>query len=210
MSRTLRASLNEANPNLVPTDLQRAKAGDALALIPAFAAGAVASDILVLPENAKAAQVLRCWAAGPDAYLLPVAQESTPGAGEVAVAPNGDLIFAAADSVTAAEVVYVAMEGEVFEETLPVAASALEFPQGRTASVLLECEVITGVVPGTETVIARAGTPAATEAALTADGSGVAFNVADVIAGTARVKYIAQPSSAAPSLATRLASTAAY
>jgi len=210
MARSLRTALNESNPNRLPSAGQVAKLGDALALSSAFVAGAVSSDALALPSNAKALSVLGAFATagGATGWLLPVAPGAAPIAGECGVSPSGDILFAAADAVTAAEVTYLVAEGEVFTETLEVVASAAALPQSKQAVVLISAEITSGLSLGAKTSIARASAPAAGEAAISLDGASIAFAAADVLAGQAIVTYVAQPGagSTLPSLAARLAS----
>lgn len=195
MSRPLRDVLNESNPNKLPTAAQSLPLGNALALATMFAAGPVVADTLVLPETEKAGQITRAFAraGGSTGYKTVVAPESTPAAGQCAITPSGDVLFAAADAVTDAEVIYAPVEGAVFEDVVDAAASAATFSQGRRALALLEAEVIAGVIPGAKAPAARGSVPAAGTAALSAAGTGVAFNAADVVAGSVRLRYIAVP-----------------
>lgn len=215
MSRPLRDVLNESNPNKLPSGAQTLRLGDALALVTLFASGTVTSDVLSLPESEKAGQITRAFArvGGSTGYKTVVAPETTPAAGECAITPSGDVLFAAADAVTSAEVMYAPVEGEVFEDVVDAAASAAAFVQGRRALALLSAEVITGAIPGTKTPAARGSAPAAGTAALSAAGTGVAFNAADVVAGSVRLRYLAVPgvgSGPQPSIAQALASQVGF
>ena len=195
MARTLAAVLNESNPNKIADALKDAKAGVALSLIPGFCTGAVAADTLTLPSDLKALAALsvRATAAGtPGVKVLDPA--GTPAAGEFGITPTGDILFAAADAVTAAEVVYVAVEGEVITETLAVVASQALLVQGRKGVLLLGATVLVGVTLGPiPTVIARGSAPGPAETCFTNDGMALFFNMADVVAGSVSVTYVLTP-----------------
>lgn len=215
--RTIQAVLDEANPTRSPEAQHQALLGSALALAPRFVKALVVANVLALPDAAKAARVVRAFATagGAPGMLAPVTPEGAVAAGQVGVTPTGDILFAAADAVTAAEVVYEPLEeGGVFTDAVDVAASAATLLQGRGAQQLLSVEVTTGVVLGLKTIDARgSAAPAAGEVALTADGLGLVFNVADVIAGKATVRYASTPGQGAgttPTLAQRLALLVGY
>jgi hypothetical protein len=194
MARTLLAVLNESNPNKVSDALHAIKAGDAFALLPSFIAAAVVSDTLVLPTSAKAMSAMSAFAtAGGAPGALAFVAGGAPVAGEFSVSASGDIVFAAADAVTAAEVVYFAVQGEVFTETVSVAASAAPFSSGRGGVMLLAASVGVGLSLGAKTPVARGSAPAAGEAALSADGLSVAFNAADVVIGSATLTYAITP-----------------
>ena len=209
MAQPLKDAGDQGNPNKVGDFNQVAKMGSALSRNAAHSALlAVSGDAASLPEGRKAAQVLEARATAGTATgpLTPVDYGATPAAGEIAVSAAGDLEFAAADGVTECEVVYMPMEGDVIEENVPVASSAASVAQGRRVRMLLEAEVLQGASAGTKTVANRGATPAAGEVAAADDGT-LAFNAADVVAGEARVKYIAFPgvgTGVADSLAERL------
>lgn len=193
MPRSLRAALNEANPNKLPNGCQQIRLGDRLAAGPVFASGAVASNTLVLPEDAKALYpVVGFIRAGTGTGILKPAETlGTPAAGEVGVSPSGDLIFAAGDAITAVEVHYVGADGEIYTDVeLGVVSNVATLPVN--ALMLVSAEVTAGTAAGVKTVLARGASPAAGQAALNAAGTGVAFAGAD---GAQRVKltFIAAP-----------------
>ena len=211
MARALKVVLDESNPNKVAAGFQLAKAGTVLEKnAPQTVSGAVVSDVLVLPEGAKAAQIISAFGTvgTVTGYFTPVDQESTPATTQVAVNATGDILFLTADAVTAAEVTYIPIEGSVVEDIVNVAASAAVLLASRSGRILLEAEVLTGATPGVKTINARDATPGGGTANLNLLGTGVDFNAADVVAGTARIKYIALPgvgSGADDSLLNRLA-----
>jgi len=196
MPRTLRSAINESNPNKVADGLREVKAGDAFALLPRFIAGAVVASILALDNTAKAMSGLSAFVtAGGSTGAKTYVAGGAPAAGQFSVTPTGDLIFAAADAVTAAEATYTAIEGAVFTESVAVAASVGAFASGRQGVMLLSATVDVGIVLGAKTPVARGTAPVATEAAINALGTGVAFNAADVVAGRATVTYVITPGS---------------
>lgn len=198
MSRPVDVTLDEANPNALPSAAQQTKMGKAFRLNSAhIAEGAVAANVLALPENARAAGLLSVYSrvGGVTGYFGFAERESTPGAGNAAVDPEGNVEFAAADAVTEAEVVYMPAEGDVIEEQITVPASGIgAFLQGREGVILLTAELLTGAAPGVKTIDTRGAAPGAGEAALSDVGQPI-FLAADVGAGggTATVRYIARP-----------------
>lgn len=198
MSRPVETVIDEGNPNALPTGVQQAKGGKALRLNSAhIAQGTVTANVLALPQNARAAALLSVYSrvGGVTGYLGFAERESTPGAGNAAVDPEGNVEFAAADAVTNAEVVYIPAEGDVVSEQIAVPASGIgAFLQAREGVILLAATLLTGAAPGVKTVDTRGAAPAAGEAALSDLGQPI-FLAADVGAGggTANVTYVARP-----------------
>lgn len=216
MSRTLQAVLDESNPNRSDEAQHQVLLGSALGLVTRFAKGAVVANVLVLPDDAKAGRVLRAFATagGATGMLTPVNPEGAVAAGQVGTTPGGDVLFAVADAITAAEVEYAVLEGAgIFEEDIDVAASVGALSQGRGAVVLISAEVTVGIILGAKPTSARGAAPAAGFAAIDALGTSIAFNAADVVAGKAHVKYSATPGvgpGTTASLAGRLATVVGY
>jgi len=193
---TVREGLNNGNPNSIPHLLQMAGAGEALALIPRTVRGAVASHKLTLPEKAKAARVLIAYGMGTTSgykSALAAGSSAAPATGEVTVNAQGDIVFATADAITSATVTYVAVEGEVFEETVDVVANEGVLLGTRRATLLLGATRTAGGALGACTIVQRPGVPAAGQAAIgAADDSKVAFAAADAVT-RATVRYLAVP-----------------
>lgn len=194
-TRTIRDIINEGEQGRVGNANQFGRVGSLLAIVPRHTGqAAVASDKLVLPDNAKAAAILRCYAAaGTVKGLMAPALSGTPATGNCAVTPDGNIVFAAADAVTLAEATYVVAEGDVIEEVIQVASSVGTLNAGRAASVLIEAVVLTGVVAGAVGINARGTATTTAKAAINDAGTGIVFHANQVVAGTARVKYIATP-----------------
>lgn len=197
MSRSVRAVLNEGNPNKQGDAAQAVQMGEALALVPRTFRGATVNDILVLPEDAKCAAVLSAFGEGTvPGYKGGVAPGVAPAT--LFCAPNaaGDILFnAATDEITDAEVSYLSYEGGIIDEILVVdtGTDIATFLSGRAAAVLISVEALTGAVTGAKTPANRSTAPATTLAAITEDGLGVLFNAATDAVLTCRVRYIAQP-----------------
>lgn len=193
MSRTIKDVLDESNPNKLPSGAQIAKLGTALSLLVRFIAASVTANVMALASDAKARFGLFAFATAGGSTGLKTFVPGAPAAGQFSIDAKGDIIFAGADAVTAAEVSYLPMEGEVFTEDLTVTASAAALSSGRGAVLLISAEVLTGIIPGAKTVTTRATAPAAGEASIDTLGTSIAFNAADVVAGTCRVTYIVTP-----------------
>jgi hypothetical protein len=202
MARSLAAVLNEGNPNKVPTAVQSARMGDILALSPRKASGVVTAGILSLPENARAAAILSARVTagttlGPKTPAVPAASASgVPATTLVTTSPEGHVSFnVATDAPSAAEVVYVAEEGDIIEEVIPVVpGTGVGTPlAGKTLVRLLSATILTGGVTGACTVDQRGFAVATTlHAAASQTGAAVQFLAADAVT-SARVKYIATP-----------------
>ena len=106
---------------------------------------------------------------------------------------GGNIVFAAADAVTTAEVTYVPVEGDIIEDAIvTVATNVGTLLSSRAAVVLLEIEALAGTSVGAKTPVARGTTPSAGQAAINDAGTGVVFAAADAVT-SARIKYVATP-----------------
>lgn len=200
MARTLKAALSEADPNILSDALRLAKFGTQLQAATAQLRAAVASNITALPEGLRAQALLYAYVTvGTLTGLMTVvATGTTPTTGQVSINLNGQVVFAAADAVTEAELVFVPFAGDIIEEVVALNAAGLgTLLGGRAGKLLLSGEVLSGASAGLKTNIARAGAPSAAQVCLTASGKGVQFNAA-AASVTARVRYI---NSAAPGTA---------
>lgn len=198
MASTVQEELNRANPNNLPDLARLAELGDGLAQISARTERvAVAANFATLSRPARA--ILRAWsrAGGTTGTLVPVAPETTPGAGQCAIDENGRIECAAADAVTSLEVTYIPLEGALIEETIPVSAAGVgTLNNARSAVLMVSAELFApAAVPGAKTQRPRGtAVPAAGQFALQADGETVNFAGADCGADcTATVSYYAFP-----------------
>lgn len=194
MSRAIRDILNEASPGKVADAMRELPMGEALALVPRTFRGTVVSNVLVLPEDSKAIAVLAAYAIAGSVTgrLTPVRIEATVATTQCAPNAGGDVAFFGTDAVTEAEVVYLAFEGTVFEDLIPVASNQGTLLGSRSAQVILEVEALAGTATGVFTPVARGTTPVTTQAAINDDPTLIDFAAADAVT-SARVKYIAQP-----------------
>jgi hypothetical protein len=199
---SLKNRINAANPNQLPQELQILKFGDLLRAGTAFlrkrnpdtaaSSGSQLAtlDTLALNDDAKASTILRAYArataaAGTLGELAVQAYGTTPIDGQIAVAPNGDIVVLAASRYTDIDVVYQPEKTDLAEVTLTVTASVLTLPAALTAAgvtALLEAVVTTGGSTGTKIVLVPgAGAPAAGQARLNLAKGTVTFAVADTV-----------------------------
>lgn len=202
---TIRDSLNRANPNTLADHLRRVRIGDivgsctpqVLRSVNPDAAGVSpynlsTLDALVLPEAARAAVILRAFAkaGGVTGALTVAAKDATPTTGQIAIAPNGNIVTLGTDALTSIDVFYIPEgQGIVMETVFPVVSNAIALPanlSGKVA-VLEEVEVLTGTATGKKVVLTRGGSPSAGQAALNLTGTTVSFASADA-ATRARLK----------------------
>lgn len=196
MSRVLLNVLNEANPNRIADAAREVYLGSALGNAPRNARVAVVAGtgVGVLPEDAKAAAVLRCYvtAGTVTGHFTALQTAAAPATTQVGVSPLGNLQFLIADAVTEAEVTYVTAEGVIRQETITVAAQVGALPTGIQGKTLLSATDVTGGGSVAKTVAARGNAPGAGTASLSVDGDSIRFGDAGVT--SALVRYIAWPS----------------
>lgn len=177
--RALPTTLRNKSPNAAPADPYVHSTLQALAL----------------PDDAKANNIFRAFArsaAGGGATPLELAVQSygtTPSTGQVAVAPNGDIVFLASDAWTSVDVVYLPEKCDVVELTLAVATNACTLPTALGPYVILmEAEGLVGTTTGKkEVLVPSASTASAGTARMDLAHAVVKFNGTDAIT-SARVK----------------------
>lgn len=203
---TLREALDDANPSNAWDYLRKLRLGMIIQQLavwlfskdPAASLYQLATlEAVVLPDLAKASHLKSAYArvGGVTGDLVIVANRTTPGSGEAAIAPNGDIVTLAADAITALDLEYEPMaQYEVAEETLVVTANDLTFPTtgkylGKTIIAVLECEALTGGVTG-KNIILKAGARSVTtkQANLNIAKTKVLFVAADAVT-KAKVKF---------------------
>lgn len=209
------SSLNKCNPHNLADLLRKAGLGDLLAKhLPQHyhkqnpdAAGANAYnlatlDVIVLPDNQKAQNVLRGYAraagTGTPGELTVDPPNTTPGAGDIAVTPSGDIAFLASEVWTDVDFSYQPVDGEVVESYFPVASDTLTLPVSvTTPGVILaaEVEAVEGTATGKKIILAPGGSPNAGQCALNLAKSAIAFAGADAVT-RARVKLVVARSAA--------------
>ena len=176
---TFKDNANHVNPNQVSDMLRALKFGDVLRALPVRLFGKAPSlplnEIaavwtLALPDDAKAASVLRAYARAGSGTLGELTVDGVMGgataAGHIGVTQSGDLSFAAADAWTDVDVLYVPRYEDVV--TLPLVvvpgtgvAVLPAWMTTRKVQSLLRATVTAGGVVGPAAVIAPtiAGTP---------------------------------------------------
>lgn len=212
---TIKDSLNRAGPNTLADILRALKQGSVLEghvsqhlfnvnpdALGANVGNLATLDSLVLPDGAKAATILSAYARTGTAgtgEMTVVAKHVTPGAGEIAVAPNGNIVFLAADVLLEVEIHYMPQRADVVDSAFPVAANVLTLPASITdlgVIMVAEVEALEGTATGNKIVLApAAGAPAAGNARLDVAKATVQFAVADAIT-RARVKVLVAPKAA--------------
>jgi len=200
MASTVKAELDKANPNNLP-DLNRlTKMGKALAVAPRTELVAVAGDIAVLAQPAKALISVYVVAAGANTgHSTIVESETAPAAGESAINELGNVAFNAADAVTLIEVTYTPIEEDLFTEDIPVTAGGVgTLNDGRSSAQIVSATLnAPAVTPGAKVAVARGtlvGALAPGGFAVQFDGTTLAFVAAEAgVACTATVVYHAFP-----------------
>lgn len=170
----------------------------AAAVDPWVAAAAIS---LALPDDAKAAFIFRAYGRTGTATAIELTPDvaqtgaaANPAANHIGISPNGDIVFHGADAWTDVDVLYLPLKYDTIENTVSIAASAAALPQAAVgkALLLLEAELLTSSVPaavGKKIVDGPGTAPGAGHAALDiSKGVNVAFNAADAVTGTTRLK----------------------
>lgn len=176
---TFKGILDAANPNTLADALRLLGFGAILRAMktflhrvdPAVSAVQIAAvHSVALPDNAKAATILRATAiagGGTKGELVVDLYGATPAAGHCAVAPNGDLAFAAADTWSSVDVAYEPDKSDVLELQLPVVAGTgvMALPAAYSARLkqVLAATVDEGGVTGDATVIVPGAVPGTTK-----------------------------------------------
>lgn len=175
MARTLHEVLNESNLNKIADAGNVLQIGNALANI-RTAKVTVASNVATLPDGAKCLAVLGGFRTAGTATgaISGVGPGATLAAGQAQPNAAGNIAFFGVDAVTAAEVTYLAYEGQVITRTVELAAGVHTIGGG--GGRLLISAAVGGVA---QTILARGDTtPSAGEARLSLDGSQILFPVA--------------------------------
>lgn len=203
MPETIKQAINRADPNTLADELRSLGFGDILRALPTSLrrkATALATGLhpatefaIILPNDAKAETIITAYAragAGAPGPLTVVA--GVPAAGQCAVAPNGDLVFAAADAWTSVDALYQPVKADVFEFTGPVdpltGIMALPVPATTPGVVsLLSATALVGTTTGAKQVVANGAVPAVTLANMNAAKTQVQFAVADAVSSASIV-----------------------
>ena len=211
VNESIREALNRADPNTLADLFRALRLGDMLRT-ETVALRSVAATLqpqqiatvaaVVLPEDAKAASIVRCTVKASGVTNGEFAIQlygTTPTTRQVAVAPNGDIAFLNADAVTSADVVYIPEIGDVLGAltntklgvtslTLAVVPSTgvAVLPAALQGSAILLMRAVATVATtgqGTDRIIVVPGTVPATtlQANLNLAKTQVQFEIADAV-----------------------------
>ena len=192
MSRPLKTVLSEANPNRLPSALQLLPLGMALGIIARTVRVPVVANVAVLPEVARAKTLLNVFvsAGTVNGQFGVLAPNATPTTTNAAINAQGNVAFFATDAVTEAEITYVAVEGEIVEDSLTVASNVGLLHGGRKALVILKAFNTTSGSSAL-TVLARgSANPAAGNTRIDTTGASLRFEGSVT---KASIRYIAEP-----------------
>ncbi len=151
MTEKLFQTIDRADPNSLPDALRAVGLGSVLMsqspqtvydAVPALSPSQIATlGCVALPNEAKAASILRAYCAtgaGTKGEQTIDAYGTTPADGEVAVAPNGDIVCLTPANNTLLTCTYVPMRGDVVQLVdQPVVTNALLLPTAYANKVLL-------------------------------------------------------------------------
>jgi hypothetical protein len=193
MARILRDALNEANPNKIASALQELQCGSAFGAVPVWFKDSVTANVMSLPVKAAFGLVAYATAGTDTGVKTYTTGAVAPAPGTFVINGQGNAVFFGADAVTAAEIFYVPVQGEVFEETVPVTSSIASFTGSRGSVLLLSAEVVDGLVPGSKVISRRGDAAKPGAAALSVAGTTVVFEATDVVNGLARLRYVVTP-----------------
>jgi hypothetical protein len=204
-NESIREALNRADPNVL-ADLLRGNAfGDVLRGLPITLRavkpvagkpqqGATLSTV-ELPQDAKAAILhrvtVRTATAAAGEFTI-VAYGTTPTSTQVAVAPNGDIVFLTTDAVTSVDIIYTPQKGDVLGNqansklgitsltlAAPLGVAVIPAPYSGFAIALLQANATVATITGQKQILVPAAANTATlTAALSKDGTKVYFNTA--------------------------------
>ena len=142
-----------------------------------------------LPDDCKATGVTRAYArataaAGTLGELAVQAPNATPADGQIAVAPNGDIVVLAASAYLQVDVEFTPARGDLV--TLvdqDVVANVATIPAALTARGVIYLVASNATVGGAtgEKIIVAPGAPGAGQSALNVAKTTVSFNVADAV-----------------------------
>lgn len=202
----LKDSLNRSNLNTLAEALREIGIGEVLrAQLPqvkrmvtptAAAANLATVESIGLGEDHRASTILRAYAratnaAGTLGELAVQSYGTTPADGQVAVAPNGDIVVLAASDYDQVDVEYVPARGDVVALRMDVAANVATIPAAYAALgvVYLLSVNATGGASGEKIVLVPgAAAPAAGQARLNLAKTTITFAAADAITScTARL-----------------------
>jgi hypothetical protein len=202
---SVREALNRLDVSAIADAFRGVALGDVLRGLPVYLRGVAPNNsgtpqnvstegVVQLPEDAKAAYIFRCTVKASGVTNGEFTIESygtTPSTTQVAVAPNGDIVFLASDAVTSADIIYLPQKGDVLGNnqysklgvtslTLSVSSTGqalIPAPYAGLAVLLMQANAIAGTVTGQKQILVPAtSATAAGKAALSQDGKSIWFN----------------------------------
>lgn len=195
-ANSLKNVLNMANPNQLADIFRQLGLGDILRseTTTLRKKAPVASSYqlntlqaFVLPDDAKARVISRAYARAGGVTLGELAVQTygtTPTTGQIAVAPNGDIVVLASDAWTSVDIVYAPEKCDPVEIVVPVASNVATLPaQVTTPGVVMLCEaeVLAGTSLGAKIVLVPGSSPSAGQCRLNLAKTQVAFNSGDAV-----------------------------
>lgn len=223
LDQSFKNKLNAANPDVIADAMRIMKFGDFVRSQKTFlhkkvpvASGYQLATLqaFLLADDGKALTVTRAYARAGTATageLAVVAYGTTPATGQIAVAPNGDIVVLAADAWTSVDVFYQPDAYDVAEVTLPVTTNVLTLTAALAAvgcKALLEAEAVAAGSTGKKIILVPgAGAPAAGQARLNLAKTTVTFAGADAVT-SARVKLAMVPGTDLDALLTAISQVA--
>jgi hypothetical protein len=198
MSQSLKKVLDAANPNTLADGMRILGFGQILrsAISTQIRMGTplAATNVLAtlrsfaLPSDAKASSIQRAYARAGGGTLGELAVQAfgaTPADGQIAVAPNGDIVLLAASTYSQVDVEFIPEKGDEFIFAGSVAANVLTLPAsltGRGVILLADANATAGTTLGKKIILVPgAGAPAAGQARLNLAKGTVTFAVADAV-----------------------------
>jgi hypothetical protein len=179
---TQRAALDSANPNTLADQLKLIAFGSVLQgqvpqvrrhLNPVTLGASLyclsTLNALHLKDGATASIIQKAYcragAAGIPGDLTVAAFGATPTTGQIAIAPNGDIVTLGTDAITDLDVTYLPERGDVVESVFPVVSNVLTIPTALTnrgVVRLLEAESLDATAPAKLSVLIQSASAATT------------------------------------------------
>jgi hypothetical protein len=150
----------------------------------------VSGDVLTLPETVRCTAILRCFATKgiSTGYKTFSAAKEAPTSGNVGINPVGNPRFASSDGVTEAQLIWVAQEGPIFEDIVPISSNLGTFLNGRYAGIPLQVVSLTGTLKAEMAIVERGTIPTTGQVSLSTDARSIVFAAADAVS-LARIRY---------------------
>lgn len=148
----------------MPVTLRRVNPASAAAEAHAYQLSTLA--VIALPDDCKAHTILRATGlttgnAGTG-ELTVEPYGTTPATTQIAVAPNGDIVFLEADEITSVDITYIPEKMDVVEFTAVPVAGVVTLPTSLKAVLLMEAEILAGTHTGKNIIVVPGAAPGTT------------------------------------------------